>query len=624
MMLPSGPINDEALLAPNLLRDVLSDDSLLNDLVSLGLNNTHDVWVLALGEVVGWGSKFSNLLAKISRDFAVQTTSQEPQPYKTEVECASEHPFPEANVRVSLLIKVSPNTVVHWEALFSSDSFPEDAVSSLDRGLHERDFCNHFVAKARAGDVIVKHWSQPPHSSWDDVLPKPTNELFVRWLRSTRRNQRDLAIFGERLGLTSGQRKTLEEVGRNFGITRERVRQVTNRLLLHLSHPVRRRLLTPFCVHLRRIFEENGGIMSLEEVTEKVQFASELQGFSLISAIELILFCCGMFNALEYDYESGRGGPDAGSVTWYLKAINPDHIRIARRLASTYVGKEPCRYTFEELATRISAESSVPLEITRASLRTYEMIEQDSCGRLVGADKINSLTIPTMALIVLRERGVPAHFTTITDMINKRFPGRNLKANHVHNYLMSPLFRWVDRGTYGLAEWGLPEIRPKENYAAGKEAIRSALKAIGRPATIREIQERLDTITAENQDFMLLSKPSIILYNNPQIFISLGQGKWGLREWNLPSSTKDTISLACDVLADEETAWLTSQQLYLEMKSRGWSGTMVALQRALDREIAKKQRRLRKEELHGFNIHLYALSSSEWNEQTALERLLSD
>jgi len=189
---------------------------------------------------------------------------------------------------------------------------------------------------------------------------------------------------------------------------------------------------------------------------------------------------------------------------------------------------------------------------------------------------------------------------------------------------MNPLFRWVDRGTYGLAEWGLPEIRPKENYAAGKEAIRSALKAIGRPATIREIREQLDTITAENQDFTLLSKPSIVLYNNPQIFISLGQGKWGLREWNLPSSTKDTISLACDVLADEETSWLTSQQLYLEMKSRGWSGAMVALQRALDREIAKKQRRLRKEELHGFNIHLYGLSSSDWDEQAALARLLAD
>ncbi len=426
-MLPSGPINDEAILAPSLLRDVLSDDSLLKDLVSSGLNNTHDVWVLALGEVVGWGSKFSNLLARISRDFAVQTNLQEPQPCKTEVEYASERPFPWANVRVGLLIKVSPNTVVHWEALLSSDSLPEDAVSSLDGQLYERDFCKHFIAKTQAGDVIVKHWSQPPRSSWDEIPPKPTNELFVRWLRSTRRSQRDLAIFGERLGLTSGQRKTLEEVGRIFNITRERVRQVTNRLLLHLSHPVRRRLLTPFCVRLRRIFEENGGIMTLEEVTEKVQFVSELQRLSPMSAIELILFCCGMFNALEYDYASGRGGSDAGSVTWYLKAIDPDHIRMARRLASTYVGKEPCRYTFEELATRISAESSVPLEITRASLRTYEMIEQDSCGRLVGAGKIKSLTIPTMALIVLRESGVPAHFTAITEMINKRFQGETLR-----------------------------------------------------------------------------------------------------------------------------------------------------------------------------------------------------
>jgi len=213
----------------------------------------------------------------------------------------------------------------------------------------------------------------------------------------------------------------------------------------------------------------------------------------------------------------------------------------------------------------------------------------------------------------------------ITDKINKRFSGRGLKPNHVHNYLMNPLFRWVDRGTYGLAEWGLPDIRPKENYKAAKEAVRKALSTIGSPATIREITEYLDTKMDNDQEFVWLSKPNIILCNNPQLFVSVGQGKWALKEWNLPSAKiKGTIPLACDVLAEEGMEWLTCQQLYLEMKSCGWLGPMIALQRALDREIQKIDRRIRKEELHGFNIQMYGLSLSKWNVENALEKLLTD
>lgn len=122
---------------------------------------------------------------------------------------------------------------------------------------------------------------------------------------------------------------------------------------------------------------------------------------------------------------------------------------------------------------------------------------------------------------------------------------------------------------------------------------------------------------------MLSRDTYLILCNNPQLFVSFGRGKWALKEWDLPiSPIKDTIPLACDILAEEGMEWLTSQQLYLEMKSRGWSGPMIALQRALGREIQKGERQIRKEELYGFNIQMYGLSSSNWNRDNALEKLL--
>jgi RNA polymerase primary sigma factor len=46
-----------------------------------------------------------------------------------------------------------------------------------------------------------------------------------------------------RFGLTDGHERTLEEVGQEFGVTRERIRQIEKKALQRLMHPSRRRKL---------------------------------------------------------------------------------------------------------------------------------------------------------------------------------------------------------------------------------------------------------------------------------------------------------------------------------------------------------------------------------------------
>jgi RNA polymerase primary sigma factor len=48
---------------------------------------------------------------------------------------------------------------------------------------------------------------------------------------SLKLSQREIAILDLRFGLTDGKSKTLEEVGRKFGVTRERIRQIEARML---------------------------------------------------------------------------------------------------------------------------------------------------------------------------------------------------------------------------------------------------------------------------------------------------------------------------------------------------------------------------------------------------------
>jgi DNA-directed RNA polymerase sigma subunit (sigma70/sigma32) len=52
-------------------------------------------------------------------------------------------------------------------------------------------------------------------------------------------DDRELGIIQRRFGLLGEEPGTLEEVGRVFGLTRERIRQIESKTLCKLRHPTR-------------------------------------------------------------------------------------------------------------------------------------------------------------------------------------------------------------------------------------------------------------------------------------------------------------------------------------------------------------------------------------------------
>ena len=56
-------------------------------------------------------------------------------------------------------------------------------------------------------------------------------------------SEREQRIIQLRFGLTDGHPRTLEEVGREFGVTRERIRQIESKTLAKLRHPSRAQML---------------------------------------------------------------------------------------------------------------------------------------------------------------------------------------------------------------------------------------------------------------------------------------------------------------------------------------------------------------------------------------------
>ena len=58
--------------------------------------------------------------------------------------------------------------------------------------------------------------------------------------------EREQEIVRMRFGLDDGQARTLEDVGREFGVTRERIRQIEAKTLAKLRHPMRSQRLKEF------------------------------------------------------------------------------------------------------------------------------------------------------------------------------------------------------------------------------------------------------------------------------------------------------------------------------------------------------------------------------------------
>ena len=59
-------------------------------------------------------------------------------------------------------------------------------------------------------------------------------------------SEREAGIVSMRFGLTDGQPKTLDEIGKVYGVTRERIRQIESKAMSKLRHPSRSGVLRDY------------------------------------------------------------------------------------------------------------------------------------------------------------------------------------------------------------------------------------------------------------------------------------------------------------------------------------------------------------------------------------------
>ena len=105
---------------------------------------------------------------------------------------------------------------------------------SLDSPVGEEDDSN-------LGDFIEDQQAEAPAEA---AARKMLGDAVIEALDEL--NDREQQVVRLRFGLDDGQARTLEEVGREFGVTRERIRQIESKTLAKLRHPHRSQKLRDY------------------------------------------------------------------------------------------------------------------------------------------------------------------------------------------------------------------------------------------------------------------------------------------------------------------------------------------------------------------------------------------
>ncbi len=150
-----------------------------------------------------------NKLSRIQRSL-LQTLGREPTP----IEVAEEMDIPVE--RVIEIMKVAQEPV------------------SLETPIGEED-------DSHLGDFITDEEAESPEESASFVLLREHLDGILGTL-----TEREEKVLRLRFGLNDGRPRTLEEVGQEFGVTRERIRQIEAKALRKLRHPSRSKKLKDY------------------------------------------------------------------------------------------------------------------------------------------------------------------------------------------------------------------------------------------------------------------------------------------------------------------------------------------------------------------------------------------
>jgi DNA-directed RNA polymerase delta subunit len=328
--------------------------------------------------------------------------------------------------------------------------------------------------------------------------------------------ERDRLILAKRFGLLGFSARTLEAIGKDHNLTRERVRQIEKDALKILRGKMDDEQLNSAVKMLASIISDCG------RVIREIELVNALSSNPNEEEKRSILFLLNIAEELLEVKES-----EAMHAAWASVTYNHEYFENVIHSAKGVLkseGKPLPEADFLEKLKQTDAFKGNQLEMNDRVLKNYlelsKDIEQNPFGEYGLSEwaEIKPKDVGDKAYIVLKHHGKPEHYGTITEFINKHgFDKKTAHKETVHNELIKDSrFVLVGRGMYALTEWG---------YQKG--IVADVIKDIMKGSST-EGMDKDSIVDAVMKRRMVKRNTVLVALSNKKLFTKLGKNRYGL------------------------------------------------------------------------------------------------
>jgi len=310
---------------------------------------------------------------------------------------------------------------------------------------------------------------------------------FSRDLISNLKEKQQKVIL-HRFGLSGRKHLTLDAIGKEFGVTRERVRQIEVASINKLKKLAILEHNKPYLNKIKSVIEENGGVIAEEKLArELIADLDEKRMDEIKKILKFILLLNEDVQPVE-DNELTNSG-------WALSRYNKKMIEdVARAFAEVLESKgdvlndETVLLEVLKHETMAKYKEDITKQFLHSSIDLAKKLHQTEDGKrgLSSWAWVKPRTIRDKIFFVLSKKGEPMHFSEISEAINaSAFDHKKATLQTIHNELISDdRFILVGRGLYGLSTWGF-------EGGTVEDVIEKVLKKAGKPLDQDEVVEEI-------------------------------------------------------------------------------------------------------------------------------------
>lgn len=330
--------------------------------------------------------------------------------------------------------------------------------------------------------------------------------------------ERDRMILAKRFGLLGFKSSTLEAIGKDHDLTRERVRQIEKDAIRFLRSKMDDEQLNSTVKMLAGIISDCGKVIREIELVRMLTSAPDESEEEKRAVLFLLHIAEELLEVKENE---------AMHAAWASVTYNHEYFTNVIESAKGVLkaaGKPVPELDFIEKLKQTDYFRDNQLELNEQVIKNYlelsKEIERNPFGEygLNHWAEIKPKDVGDKAYIVLKHHGKPEHYADITALINKHgFDKKTAHKETVHNELIKDhRFVLVGRGIYALTEWG---------YQKGivADVIKDVLKGSGETGMSKD-----DIVSAVMERRLVKRNTVLVALSNKKHFAKLAKNRYGL------------------------------------------------------------------------------------------------